>query len=384
MEAVGRLAGGVAHDFNNLLTVITSYSEMVSDDMAPSDPRLLDMGEIKKAAATAATLTRQLLAFSRQQVNQPRSLLLQDAIESSAKLIRRLIGEDVELITHSSGKKAMVRMDPGHLEQIIMNLAVNARDAMPGGGILSIETGCVELSDQDARLHTPVKPGRYAMLAMTDTGGGMTPEVRSHIFEPFFTTKDAGKGTGLGLATVYGIVKQNDGFIWVYSELGRGTTFKIYLPLIDDTVENRPAPAERQNLKGTETILLVEDSAAVRGAARQILVRQGYTVIACVDGDSALELLSSSNRAVDLLLTDVVMPVMSGRELAERIRARCPNASILYMSGYPDQTVMSHGMIETGMAYIQKPFTPEALARKVRQVLSGLSVSAGRSQSQTA
>jgi CheY-like chemotaxis protein len=222
------------------------------------------------------------------------------------------------------------------------------------------------------------------MLAMTDTGGGMTPEVRSHIFEPFFTTKDAGKGTGLGLATVYGIVKQNDGFIWVYSELGRGTTFKIYLPLIDDTVENRPAPAERQNLKGTETILLVEDSAAVRGAARQILVRQGYTVIACVDGDSALELLSSSNRAVDLLLTDVVMPVMSGRELAERIRARCPNASILYMSGYPDQTVMSHGMIETGMAYIQKPFTPEALARKVRQVLSGLSVSAGRSQSQTA
>jgi PAS domain S-box-containing protein len=384
MEAVGRLAGGVAHDFNNLLTVITSYTEMVSADMTPSDPRKMDMAEIQKAAATAATLTRQLLAFSRQQVTAPRCLEMEEVIGSAGKLIRRLIGEDIELITHFTDKKASVLMDPGQLEQVIMNLAVNARDAMPAGGVLSIETARVELTEPYARQHWPAQPGQYAMLAMTDTGSGMTPEVRSHLFEPFFTTKEAGKGTGLGLATVYGIVKQNNGYIWVYSELGRGSTFKIYLPLAESTQQQiMKEEDELENLKGGETILLVEDSAAVRGAARQILVRQGYTVVACADGESALSLVSQADQTIDLVLTDVIMPVMGGRELAERLRARWPGARILYMSGYPDNAVVDNGMLESGTPYIQKPFSAQGLAKKVRQVLGGLNESPGRSQSRT-
>jgi two-component system, cell cycle sensor histidine kinase and response regulator CckA len=370
MEAVGRLAGGVAHDFNNLLTVISSYSELLIGDMTPSDPRRLDITEIQKASATAATLTRQLLAFSRQQVAEPRCLVLEDVIASTSKLLRRLIGEDVELIPPVSHRKTLVKMDPGQLEQIIMNLAVNARDAMPAGGKLSVETGEVTLTDQYASHHWPVQPGRYAMLAVTDTGIGMTAEIRSRIFEPFFTTKEAGKGTGLGLATVYGIVKQNMGFIWVYSEPGRGSTFKIYLPLENWAVQAENKTEDNpENLKGRETILLVEDYASVRGAARQILLRQGYTVLECTDGDSALELLAKSKQPINLLLTDVVMPVMSGRELAERFRVRCPGAKTLYMSGYPDQAIVNHGILAPGVAYLQKPFSSASLSRKVREVL---------------
>jgi CheY-like chemotaxis protein len=370
MEAIGRLAGGVAHDFNNLLTVISSYAELVTSDMTPGDPRRLDIAEIQKAAATAATLTRQLLAFSRQQVTEPRCLALEDVIANAGKLLRRLLGEDVEMISPDSARKTLVKMDPGQLEQIIMNLAVNARDAMPSGGILTLETGVVALSDQYASQHWPVQPGRYAMLAVTDTGMGMTEEVRGRIFEPFFTTKEAGKGTGLGLATVYGIVKQNHGYIWVYSEPGRGSTFKIYLPLETSAVSAGETPAESpEDFKGTETILLVEDYAGLRGAARHILLRQGYTVLECADGHSALDLLARSDRPIDLLLTDVVMPAMSGRELAEQFRVRCPQAKILYMSGYPDQAIVSHGILHPDVPYLQKPFSCTSLSRKVRQVL---------------
>jgi PAS domain S-box-containing protein len=385
MEAVGRLAGGVAHDFNNLLTVITSYCEMVSSDMTPSDPRRLDMAEIQKAAGTAASLTRQLLAFSRQQVTEPRVLALEDVIGSAGKLLRRLIGEDIELQVLPGPERAAVRMDPGQLEQVIMNLAVNARDAMPDGGVLSIETGRAELTDQYAARHCPAKPGHYAMLAVTDTGVGMTADVRSRIFEPFYTTKEEGKGTGLGLATVYGIVKQNDGFIWVYSEPGRGTTFKIYLPLVQDGCQaGAEEEEELEDLRGSETVLLVEDSAAVRRAAREILVRQGYQVLECPDGDSALELAGQRGNAISLLLTDVVMPVMNGRELGERFLARCPDAQVIYMSGYPDQAIVSLGVLAPGMNFIQKPFSPPALARKVRQVLGEISESAAPPQNRRA
>jgi CheY-like chemotaxis protein len=255
---------------------------------------------------------------------------------------------------------------------------------MPAGGVLSIETGRGELTEQYARQHWPATPGQYAMLAITDSGSGMTAEVRSHLFEPFFTTKEAGKGTGLGLATVYGIVKQNNGFIWVYSELGRGSTFKIYLPLAESAQQQvTKEDDELENFKGSETILLVEDSAAVRGAARQILVRQGYTVLACADGESALNLVSQTDRAIDLVLTDVIMPVMGGRELAERLGARWPEARILYMSGYPDNAVVDHGMLEMGTPYIQKPFSPHGLAKKVRQVLGDVSESPGQWRNQT-
>jgi len=369
MEAVGRLAGGIAHDFNNLLTVITSYSELLLLDLREDDPLRGNVVEVRKAAITAATLTRQLLAFSRQQVLELRVLDLNDIVTGARKMLQRLIGEDVELVTVLAPGAWRVRADAGQVEQVIMNLAVNARDAMPNGGTLTLETANVEFDEEYLREHFGAKPGRYVMLAVSDTGVGMSEKTKSRIFEPFFTTKEAGKGTGLGLATVYGIVKQSRGFIWVYSEEDRGSTFKIYLPMAEGD-QQIAAPKPRAAIgRGSETVLLVEDSAAVRTAVRQALERQGYTVVEAPGGATAVALAESYRKPIDLLLTDVVMPEMSGRELAERLQGARPGLSVLFMSGYTDDAVVRRGVLERGTAYIQKPFSPEDLSRKVREVL---------------
>jgi PAS domain S-box-containing protein len=368
MEAVGRLAGGVAHDFNNLLTVIMSYTDMLMDDIAPRDPRAADLSEIRKAAVAAASLTRQLLAFSRQQVIAPRLVNLTDIVSTTERMLRRLIGEDVSLLTNYSPSELPVMIDPGQLEQVIMNLVVNARDAMPTGGTLTLETATVILDGAYVQDHWPTKPGRYAMLVVSDTGSGMDEATLARIFEPFFTTKELGVGTGLGLATVYGIVKQSNGFIWAYSEVGQGTTFKIYLPLVAETAGRPPEEAIEAAPSGTETILLVEDAAAVRDATRQILRRFGYTVIDAPNGTVALGEAHFAAH-IDLLLTDVVMPGMSGRELAELLGQIRPEIPVLFMSGYTDDAIVRHGLLRPSIAYLQKPFSPDALARKVREVL---------------
>jgi PAS domain S-box-containing protein len=369
MEAVGRLAGGVAHDFNNQLTVITSCTELLLMDTKEPDPRRDNLEEIRKAAQGAAALTRQLLAFSRQQVVEPKLVTIEEVVASAEKMLRRLIGEDVELVAVLSEAPATVKIDPSQLEQVIMNLAVNARDAMPDGGKLTLETSAVELGEAYARTHWPAMPGRFALLAVSDTGIGMTDQTRARIFEPFFTTKEIGKGTGLGLATVYGIVKQSGGFIWVYSEPGQGATFRIYLPRVDEPPTASQPVASTASLLGTETILLTEDAPALRGMARQILERYGYTVLGASDGKEALSLAHSLADPIHLLLTDVVMPGMSGRELAERFIKKRPQVKVLYMSGYTDDAVVRHGVLRPGIAYLQKPFTPESLAHKVREVL---------------
>jgi two-component system, cell cycle sensor histidine kinase and response regulator CckA len=369
MEAVGRLAGGIAHDFNNLLTVITSCAELVLMDTARDDSRRENLEEIRKASQAAAGLTRQLLAFSRQQVIQPKLVTIEDVVATADKLLQRLIGEDVELVAVLNEDRATVKIDPGQLEQVIMNLVVNARDAMPDGGRLTLETSSVELDEAYARTHWPAVPGRFALLAVSDTGVGMTKETRARIFEPFFTTKEVGKGTGLGLATVYGIVKQSGGFIWVYSEPGQGTTFKIYLPRVDEAPTARQEARTTTSLLGTETILLTEDAPALRAAAHQILERYGYTVLDAPSSGAALALAGSCPGPIHLLLTDVVMPGMSGRELAEQFTARRPGVRVLYMSGYTDDAVVRHGVLRPGVAYLQKPFTPDVLARKVREIL---------------
>ncbi|MEX2156437.1 MAG: response regulator [Gemmatimonadales bacterium] len=370
MEAVGRLAGGIAHDFNNLLTVITSYSEILLEDLAPQDPRRGDLEEIRKAAASAAGLTRQLLAFSRQQVLEPRVLDVNAVLASVEKLLKRLLGEDIDLVAALTPQLGAVKADPGQLEQVIVNLAVNARDAMPDGGKLTIETANVDMDEAYVRDHPLAKPGEYVMLAVSDTGVGMDEQTQRRIFEPFFTTKEAGKGTGLGLATVYGIVKQSGGFIWVYSELGHGTTFKIYLPRVDEPVEAvTPPAAPKESLLSTETVLLVEDAAAVRAVTRQVLDRLGYTVLEAPNGKAALHLATKHHGPIHLLLTDVVMPELGGRQLAEQLTALRPELRVLYASGYTDDAVVRHGVLKPGIAYLQKPFTPEVLARKVREVL---------------
>ena len=370
MEAVGRLAGGVAHDFNNLLTVIMSYSDLLLQDFGTNDPRRDDLEQVQKAAAAAAALTRQLLAFSRQQVIEPRLLALEDVVAGAAKMLTRVIGEDIELVTVLRKEPSTVRIDPGQLEQVIMNLAVNARDAMPTGGRLTIETTQVDLDDTYARMHWPATPGQFAMLAVSDNGVGMDEPTRARIFEPFFTTKEPGKGTGLGLATVYGIVQQSGGFIWVYSEPGSGATFKIYLPLVDQEAGLNEYPATaRAGLRGMETVLLAEDASAVRAVVRQTLERHGYTVLEAPNGKAALDLAAKQADRIDLLLTDVVMPEMSGRRLAERFTALRPGVKVLYMSGYTDDAVLRHGVLGPGVAYLQKPFSPDVLAGKVREVL---------------
>jgi PAS domain S-box-containing protein len=362
MEAVGRLAGGIAHDFNNLLTVITSYSDLLLQDLQTGDPRRDDVEQVRKAADGAAALTRQLLAFSRQQVLEPRVISLNTVVENLKKMLQRVIGEDVELATALAPDLGAVRADVSQIEQILMNLAVNARDAMPTGGKITIESANVE--------YTADHSTRSVMLAVTDTGTGMDEATKSRIFEPFFTTKAVGKGTGLGLATVYAIVKQSGGSVWVYSELNHGTSFKIYFPQVDAVPETTREDVREELPRGTETVLLVEDSAAVRAVSKQVLERQGYTVLEAADGQAALHLAERHAGPIHLLLTDVVMPRIGGRELAEKLVITRPDTRVLYTSGYTDDSVVRHGILEGGVAYLQKPFSPEGLARKVRQVLN--------------
>jgi two-component system, cell cycle sensor histidine kinase and response regulator CckA len=370
MEAVGRLAGGVAHDFNNLLTVITSYTQLLLDELSPTDTKREDLEQISKAAAGAAGLTRQLLAFSRQQVIQPRIVDVNDVVAGAEKLLRRLIGEDIELVAVRAPDLGKVKCDPGQLEQIIMNLVVNSRDAMPKGGKLTIETGNAEMDEAYIRGHPLARLGPYVMLAVTDTGTGMDEATQAHIFEPFFTTKEQGKGTGLGLATVYAIVKQVGGFIWVYSEPGHGTSFKIYLPRVPEESGAAQSSQPGESMpRGTETVLVVEDAASLRAVIRQMLMRLGYQVLDAADGELALKLAERHRGPIHLLLTDVVMPVLGGRQLMERLAKLRPETKVLFTSGYTDDAVVRHGVLEAGIPFLQKPFTPDGLARAVRDVL---------------
>ncbi len=373
MEAVGRLAGGIAHDFNNLLMVISGYSEFLIERLADAPELRAPAQEIASAAERASSLTRQLLAFSRKQMLAPKIVHLNDIVTENLKMLTRMIGEDVDLVMHPGANLWAVRADAGQIEQVIMNLAVNARDAMPSGGKLTIETFNATLDEDYSRLHAPLRPGDYAMLAISDTGAGMDADTQSHIFEPFFTTKGQ-KGTGLGLSTVYGIVKQSGGYIWVYSEVGRGTTFKIYLPRVaavgEPAVIQPAAAIEALKVEpGTETILLVEDEANLRYLARQFLEKQGYKVIDAADGAVAMQIAVAHEGVIHLLLTDVIMPGMNGRELAQRISEIRPNVKVLYMSGYTENVVGHNGMLDAGVRLLQKPFSLRNLKSKVREVL---------------
>ena len=370
MEAIGRLAGGVAHDFNNILSVILSYGELILDGLRPADPMRADLEEITKAASRAAGLTRQLLMFSRQQPVAPRVLKLHDVIAAMTLMIQRILGADVELVIlpNAAGR---VRVDPSHIEQVVLNLVVNARDAMPTGGTLTIETADVDLDEDHALSHLPSKSGPHVMLTVSDTGTGMSQETQARIFEPFFTTKEVGKGTGLGLSTVFGIVSQSGGNVWVYSEPGIGTTFKVYLPRVHAEVDVPRPSAAPKTLHGTETILVVEDEAQVRTIVVNILRRQGYHVIEAPNATEALLLSEKHPETIDLLVTDVVMPKMSGPELARRLAPSRPTMKVLCMSGYTDDSIVRHGVLDAGVAFLQKPLTPSALASKVRAVLDG-------------
>jgi len=370
MEAVGQLAGGVAHDFNNLLTAIFGYSELSLKRLPKGDDLRKNMEEIKKACGRATSLTRQLLAFSRKQMLQAKVIDLNTIVADIDKMLRRLIGEDIDLVSVLDPIPCKIKGDAGQIEQVIMNLAVNARDAMPRGGKLTIETGQVLLDQSSAEKHVIVKSGPYAMLAVSDTGCGMDRDTRRRIFEPFFTTKEMGKGTGLGLSTVYGIVKQSEGTICVYSEPGQGSTFKIYLPLVEEVVEANEFRAEPTELVwGQETILLVEDEEIVRDLTSQILEMSGYQVLVAVNGEDACRVCREHTGDIHLMLTDVVMPQMSGRELAERVELMRPEILVLYMSGYTDDAIVRHGVLEKDMPFLQKPFTPDSLTLKVRNVL---------------
>ena len=369
MEAIGRLAGGVAHDFNNVLTAVFGYVDILREELPADSGALQDLAEVRKAAERAAALTKQLLAFSRQQVLEPVVLRPNELLEDLEKMLQRMIGEDVELRLALKPDVGNVRADQGQLQQVIMNLVVNARDAMPRGGKLLIESANADLTEQYAVLHQPVIPGRYVMMAVSDTGTGMTPEVRAHIFEPFFTTKEKGEGTGLGLSMVYGIVKQSGGYIWVYSEVGRGTTFKIYLPRVDAPAGALHRAREGGAVTGTETILLAEDDAMLRPLAKGLLEKLGYRVIAGENAAQALEVARQFDGPIHLLVADVVMPGGSGRDLARQLAATRPETTVLYVSGYTDDAIVHHGMLEPGLNFLQKPFTPAVLARKVREVL---------------
>jgi two-component system, cell cycle sensor histidine kinase and response regulator CckA len=369
MEAVGRLAGGIAHDFNNVLTAIFGYADLLTEELPAGSPARQDLEEIRKAATRASALTRQLLAFSRQQVLAPMVLSVNDLVDDVDKMLRRLVGEDVELRLMLARDAGNVRADSGQLQQVIMNLVVNARDAMPTGGKLVIETADAELTEQYAEQHQAVIPGRYVMLAVSDTGVGMDAQTKARIFEPFFTTKEKGKGTGLGLSTVYGIVKQSGGYVWVYSEPGHGTTFKVYLPRVDAPAEPQAPPRETATLTGTETILLAEDDEMLRPLTKGLLAKFGYTVLDAESAEQALAVAGARQGPIHLLVADVVMPGASGRELARRLAQSRPETRVLYVSGYTDDAIVHHGMLEPGLKFLQKPFTPAALARKVREVL---------------
>jgi hypothetical protein len=369
LEAIGTLAGGVAHDFNNLLTTILGYSELVLQQLDADSPLREEVGEIQRAGERAAGLTHQLLAFSRKQVLAPVVLDLNTAVADMQKMLQRLIGEDVSLAAVLDPNLWCVRADPGQIEQVIVNLVVNARDAMPRGGKVTIETRNIDLDDSYVRVHAYVRPGEHVCLSVSDTGTGMDVQTRSRIFEPFFTTKGPAKGTGLGLSTVYGIVKQSGGSIEVYTEPGRGTSFKVYLPRVFGSEERAAPQARRPAPSGSETVLLVEDEEAVRRLARLVLEKIGYTVLEAGSAEEALSLTADSAHRVDLVLTDSVMPGMSGPELAQRLRTERSNLKVLFMSGYTDDAIVRHGLLDAREAFLQKPFTPDLLARKVREVL---------------
>jgi two-component system cell cycle sensor histidine kinase/response regulator CckA len=378
MEAIGRLAGGVAHDFNNLLTVIMGYNQILTDGV-PAAGRLMNATvQIRTASERAEEITRQLLAFSRKQVLQPRVIDLNDVMMNIDTMLRRLIGEDIEVLTVPGRDLGAVKADPGQVEQVIMNLAVNARDAMPRGGKLTLETGNMEVDDSYAREHPPLQPGRYVMLAVSDTGIGMDADTQAHIFEPFFTTKEVGKGTGLGLSTVYGIVKQSGGHIWVYSGPDRGTTFKIYFPRVDQPVEGiraekRPARMRR----GTETILLVEDNEQVRQLTSSVLADCGYKVLAAAGPEEGIALCHANHPDIQLLVTDVILPGMNGPQLAEQVTRISPRTRVLYISGYTSDAIAHYGMLDPGLWFLAKPFSVSELVAKVREVLDAESPEAG-------
>ena len=367
MEAVGRLAGGIAHDFNNLLTTILGTSDLLLEELPKEKQWREDVEEIRKAGDRAASLTRQLLAFSRKQVIEAATLNLNETVSTVSNMLRRLIGEDIELVTRLDPALEMIRADPGQVEQVLMNLVVNSRDAMPSGGVLIIETANVQIETEKGGI-SGVPSGSYVMLAVSDNGIGMDAETQSHIFEPFYTTKEQGKGTGLGLATVYGIVRQSGGYVSVYSEPGVGTTFKVYLPPVQDTPVPKPLALILPR-SGSETILVAEDEPAVRNLTRRVLEAHGYAVIVASGAEEALALSRGYGGRIHLLLTDVIMPGMSGPELAERMSAERKDARVLYMSGYTDTAISHHGVLEPGIWYLQKPFSPVGLAEKVREVL---------------
>ncbi len=369
MEAIGRLVGGIAHDFNNLLTIILGNCDFSLSGIREEDPLKGNIEEIRRASEKAAGLTHQLLAFSRRQILEPKVLDLNVIISNMDKMLQRIIGEDIELITVPARNCGRVKIDPGQIEQVIFNLVVNAKDAMPQGGKLTIETADVELDESYVRKHTEAIPGQYVMLSLTDTGLGMTPDIRERIFEPFFTTKELGKGTGLGLSTVYGIVKQSGGDIWVYSEPEKGTTFKIYLPRVDEPLDELTDKKLDDIPLGSETILVVEDDQTIKTMAAKILTKLGYRVLEASDGAEAIYIFKEQMGSIDLILTDVVMPLMSGRQLIQRLKLMSSDLKVLYMSGYTDNAIAHHGILEQGINYIQKPFTLEGLAKKVREVL---------------
>ncbi len=370
MEAIGRLAGGIAHDFNNLLTAIQGHTQFMLDDLPEGHPSLQDALEIRKSADRATSLTRQLLTFSRKQELQPKVVNLNEIIGEMGSLLRRVINEDIHVQTSLESSLAPVRADPGQVEQVIMNLVVNARDALPRGGTITIRTANVELDDAYAERKLDVGPGLYVLLSVSDTGVGMDRETQAHIFEPFFTTKDRDKGTGLGLATVYGIVKQSGGHIWVYSEPGHGTTFKIYLPRVAATGETlHRAPKLKDTARPGETILLVEDEPAVRNLARRVLESRGYVVLEAGTGQDAIRLAIDRAGPIHLMLSDVVVPDMNGSTIAQRLHNERPEVKLLFMSGYTDEDVKLQGIVEAGAPFIEKPFTPDLLAKKVREVL---------------
>ena len=369
VEAIGRLAGGVAHDFNNLLTIINGYSALLMEKLEADKQASAYLKEIKDAGERAASLTQQLLAFSRRQVLAP-VLDLNTVVSNMEKMLRRMIGEDITLHTRLDPALGRTKADPGQIERVIMYLAVNARDAMPHGGKLTIQTQNVELDEDYARSHVTVKPGPHVMLAVSDTGLGMTPETQARIFEPFFTTKEKGKGTGLGLATVYGIVKQSGGSIWVDSELGHGTVFKVFLPVVgEEPMAKEPAVKVPKIVSATETVLVVEDEAGVRSLIRLALESAGYAVLETEDPESALVACTNHDGPIHLLLTDVVMPNMSGPVVAEKVANLRPGIKVLFMSGYTDDAVVRRGVLNSNKPFIQKPFSPAELRQKIREVL---------------